>query len=85
MWIQILRPLEKLVAETRELAASTPDPIQKLEIPQDTALRILAESLNQMAVQLTDQAQTARQHERERERERESRSCFWTPSRKGFW
>ena len=67
MWIRILRPLEKLVAETRELAARTPDPIQKLEIPQATALRILAESLNQMAVQLTDQAQTARQHEREQE------------------
>ncbi len=67
MWIQILRPLEKLVTGTRKLAANAPDPFQKLEIPQANELGILAECLNQMAVQLADQTQAARQHEREQE------------------
>ncbi len=67
MWIQILHPLEQLVTGTRKLAASAPDPIRKLKIPQATQLRILAERLNQMAVQLADQTQAARQHEKEQE------------------
>ena len=67
MWTQILRPLEKLVAGTQKLVASAPDPPQKLEIPQASELRILAECLNHMAVQLADQTQAARQHEREQE------------------
>ena len=65
MWIQILQPLEKLVVGTRKLATSGRDPFEKLEIPQATDLRILAECLNQMAVQRADQAQAACQHERE--------------------
>ncbi len=67
LWVQILRPLKKLTAGARKWAASAPDQFQKLEIPPATELGILAECLNQMAVQLQDQTQAARQHATEQE------------------